>query len=736
MSSGLFAASGRPSIGLALSGGGARGAAHIGVLKVLEELRVPVDCVVGTSMGAIVGGLYAAGLSPEELERALVGIHWADTFEDQSPRAERTFVSKQDDRVYLVKARAGLKNGQLAFPKGVVQGQKLEMILSRLTQSAARIQSFDQLPIPFRAVATDIASGQPVILEKGSLGQALRASLSIPAALAPVKIDDHLLVDGGVSNNLPIDVTRTLCADLVIAVSIGTPLKKAEALNSLFDITGQLTTVMTQQNTQRQLAGLTSRDLLIEPDLGDIATADFEKSVQAIALGAAEARTHAPALSRLALDPAAYQNYRLTHRLPSLLPLPVDRQGESLPSPPSAPRPIIHFIRIDTNAPMSEATIRARLTLQLGDPFEVAQVEADMARIYGLSDFQRVSYQLVEEQGQTGLLIQAIVKEWGPHYLQAGLNLESNFKGKAAFNVAARYLMTGLNQAGGEWRMAVQTGQDNALLTDFYQPLDYARRYFFDPTLVLADYNADFYDHQDALNAYRVRRVLAGLEGGANLASWGELRAGIRRGVGTAHLRAGNDPINQGRHTLDEGYVFLHLTEDTLDNLNFPHAGRFNSWEYLDSLTTLGADQSFQAVRWQANVPFVWGPHTWIAGLDLAGKVSGGIPLASQFTLGGFTKLSGYQERELIGQYMGLVRWVYFYRLNQASQAFSVPMYAGASLEAGNVWDTSHAIGSGSLRKAGSLFLGIDSPLGPLYLANGVAQGGHQSLYFFLGKAF
>ncbi len=239
----------RLRVGLALGGGGARGMAHVGVLRLLEELQVPIDCIAGTSMGSIIGGLYASGMSPAEMRETLSKINWPAVFTDGPPRADLPFRTKQEQRV-LINASIGIKDGQAQLPRGLLEGQNLLLLLEELSLPAAGIHNFDQLRIPYRAVATDLATGTPVVIGSGELARAMRASMSIPSAVVPVELDGKLLVDGGVADNLPVDVVRALCKpDVVIAVDVGSPLAPASELTSLLSITGQLTTILTVRNT-------------------------------------------------------------------------------------------------------------------------------------------------------------------------------------------------------------------------------------------------------------------------------------------------------------------------------------------------------------------------------------------------------------------------------------------------------------------------------------------------------
>jgi len=706
----------RPRIGLVLSGGGARGAAHIGVIKVLEEMRVPIDCIAGTSMGAIVGGLYAAGLSVEEMEKALTSIDWVDAFRDLPPREERSFRRKRDDDFGLINARIGVQNGRIALPRGAVQGQQLGLILRGLVFPVSKIENFDELRMPYRAVATDIGTGQAVVLSSGDLAEAMRASMSIPGLLAPVEINGRILVDGGVSNNLPVNVARETCADVVIAVSIGTPLGPAEDLRTVLNILGQLTTIMTQQNTQQQLATLRSGDILIEPDLGDITTANFSRAVEAIPIGARAARAKQAELQRLALPAPAYRSYT----------------AKTLS--PGRDAPVIDFIRIDNNSRLSDEVIRARLMIKPGDRLDLAVLNQDLKIIFGMDEFERVDYEIVAENGKRGLVIRTVTKEWGPNFLQLGLQLGAS-RQQGTFNFNLGYTMSQLNALGAEWRNELTLGSDVRLHTDFYQPLEYDYRYFVSPYAQYYDYSFGVYEGGNNRGTYRVRVGEAGLAGGRNLGSWGELRLGVRGLEGHTSFESGDPTLPPGDSFRYGGY-FIRLWADRLDNIDFPRRGFKAQIRYDQSLAGLGADSPTKQIGLQGNWVGSWGRHTLIPRVELGARLDGELITPNRYYLGGFLNLSGFQPRELSGQYLGFGELIYYYQLNQLSSAASIPVYLGASLEAGNTWEERGDITLRSLMPAGSVFLGVDSPLGPFYLGGGFAEGGNRSFHMYLGRPF
>ena len=713
----------RPRVGLVLGGGGARGIAHVGVLKMLQELRVPVDCVAGTSMGSIIGGLYAAGMTPEEMTETVQRIDWPAAFTDGPPRADLPFRTKQEQRVLLTNNGVGIKDGQVQLPQGLLQGQNLLLLLQELSLPAAKIRDFDQLRVPYRAVATDLATGTPVVLKSGDLAMAMRASMSIPSALVPVELDGKLLVDGGVSDNIPVDVVREFCRpDVIIAVDVGAPLAPASELNSLLSITGQLTTILTVRNAQQQIKTLGRRDILITPDLRDLSSLAFARSREAVTIGYAAAEGKRGELSRLSVSPAAYQAH-LAGR----------------PELPENHRPVIGFIRIKNTTRLSDQVIEKQLHVKPGEPLDPEELNRNLNIIFGMGDFQQVTYSLVEEDGKTGLVVEATQQHIGANTLNFGLFLGANMKGDSLFNLSVAYTMSQLNSLGGEWRNFVQIGGNTKLETDFYQPLDAAQEYFINPYLSYQRYNLDLFNDSNEDNAsFRVYRANIGMEVGRNLEHWGRLSLGLRYGSGKNDLRFGQistnaNTINEG--SFDDGGYSIRWAADTLDNLNFPTSGYYANLVFYDSLTTLGASNNFSTLSLNAAKPYTWGKQTLIPRVVLSGRLSGDLGVQDLFQLGGFLNLSGYQVGQISGQYAALGELIYMYRLDNASAAFTIPLYAGGSLEVGGAWNDLDDITFDSLIPAGSLFLGADTPLGPLYLAGGLAKG-DASLYLMLGRLF
>ncbi len=703
----------RPKVGLVLSGGGARGAAHIGVIRVLEELKIPIDVIAGTSMGAIAGGLYASGMTPDEMERAFTDLDWAGAFQDMTPREDRSFRRKRDDDDFLVKAKPGFSKGKFKFPSGLIQGQQQNLILKSLTVPVADVEDFDKLSIPYRAVATDIATGQAVALGSGDLAMAMRASMSVPGAFAAVEIDGRLLVDGGVSNNLPVNVAREMGADIVIVVDISTPLPPREKIKNVLSITKQLTAIMTRTNAERSLASLSNDDIVIVPDLEGFSTADFSRVREAIAVGVTAAEENAAALKKLSLSDKDYRTH-LAER-------------ESRKNGP----PIINFVRINNQSRLSDEALASRLHVKVGEPLDVKVLERNIADIYGLDLFEVVNYDIVQENGQTGLELEAVQKSWGPDYLQFGIALEGDFAGENSFNIAVGYLRTMMNELGGEWRTILQVGEEPRFFTEFYQSLDVRSRYFLNPRVEFKKLNVNLIRSGKVISEYRISSLSSGLEGGRELGHWGEIRAGWRRSTGDAKVELGSPLLPD--IDFDSGDMFLRLSLDKLDNVNFPRSGMSGNLEWSMSKESLGADADFDQAIFKLFGARTWERHTLILGTRFSSTVDGNAPLQNRYRMGGFLNLSGLMQNELSGQHSGLLTAIYYHRINDIH---ILPAYLGFSLEGGNVWEDKDDIDMDSLMAAGSLFLGVDSFLGPLYLGYGLAEHGQSSFYFFLGRTF
>lgn len=707
----------RPRVGLVLSGGGARGAAHVGVLKVLDELRVPVDAIAGTSMGAIVGGLYASGIPGAEIERLIRSLNWQDAFQDRPAREDLGFRRKQDDRNFLVRYALGLKDSGVVLPLGLIQGQKLEQVLRNATLPVSEIQSFDDLPIPFRAVATDLESGEPVIMSSGDLVSAMRASMSAPGVFAPVQRDGRLLVDGGLVENLPIQIARAMDVDVLIVVDVSFPLYARDELTSPIEVTNQAFAILIRGRTLEQRQTLTPSDVVIDPPLGRFTSADFSRVPQAIRAGERAAKSHESQLQALALSEDAYRTY-LANRKPR-----------------SLGNPTIEFVRADETSSEYEALVQATMRDLVGEAFDQEIVARRLSSLYALDRFESIDYALVEEQGRAGLELDLRRKSWGPNYVRVGLNLEDDFEGNSRYNAAARFIVTEINGLGGEWLTDLQIGETPRFFTEFYQPLSLASRYFIAPQLSLEERSVFSLRERDRIAEYRVRSAYGGLDVGRELSSWGEFRLGVRRGRERSRILIGDPDLPTDK--FDRGGVFARFSYDKLDSIFFPRHGQQFEFEWRGERHNFGADEDFDTFQTSWLVARSFDRHTLIFWADAGTTDDPPLTPESFFSLGGFFNLSGLPPGYLSGPHYGIARLLYYRRVGRGgSGVLDLPAYAGLSLEAGNTWMERGDMNVDDLRTNGSLFFGVDTPLGPLYLATGFDEDGDKAFYLFLGRTF
>jgi NTE family protein len=712
------APSARPRIGLVLSGGGARGMAHIGVLRRLEELRVPIDAIAGTSMGAVIGGLYASGLDAREIEAVMTSVNWQDAVRDRPPRQELTFRRKAEDQNFLVKFPLGLRGGDFKLPKGLIQGQKLTQLLRRLTLPVIDAPSFDALPTPFRAVATDLETGEAVVLDRGDLTQAMRASVSAPGVFAPVERDGRLLVDGGIAENLPIDVARSLGVDVLIVVDVGFPLLPRERLDSVPTISNQMLAIFIRRNAERQRRTLGERDVVIDPALGEASSFDFGQVQRAIDLGRAAAELQRTRLATLGLDDAAYARWVAARAAPREPPATVD------------------YLRIAAGSERYAATLQTRFGDLVGSPLDAALVADRVTRLYAQGNLELLDYRLEEDGTRHGLVLDARRNSWGPNYVRFGLNLQDDFDGNSSYNAAARFVLAELTERGAEWVWDLQVGESPKVATELFVPLDDQSRWFVMPLARVELRNVPLLEDGQRIAEYRVRSFEFGVDAGRELGDFGEIRVGLRRESVSSRVRLGDpllpvDDFNQRQY-------FARFSYDRLDDVNFPRYGQSFSLEWRGERPELGSSGDAEVLSADWLVAGSRGRNTavfWASAGSNIGDPSGAV--SSLFPLGGFLNLSGLPPDSITGEHFAIARTLLYRQIGRGGEGFlNVPAYLGVSLELGNVWQRRGDISAGSAQRHGSVFLGLDTLFGPVYLGTGLSDDGETGFYLFLGRTF
>lgn len=675
-----------------------------------------IDAIAGTSMGAVIGGLYAAGYSVEELEKLALGLDWQDVLSDDPPRQDVPFRRKQDDRDFLVKRKLSFRDdGSLGLPLGVIQGQNLALLLERLLVHTSDTRDFDRLPIPFRAVATDIANDKKVVFRSGHLPQAIRASMSIPAVFAPVEVDGRLLVDGGMVDNIPMDVARDMAVDRLIVVDIGSPLQPREQLLTVVDVLNQSITMMTRRNSEKQLATLRSEDLLVQPMLAGFGSTDFGRAQQLIDAGYRAASAMEGQLNAMRSDSGGN------------LALSLARSAD--------PRtPFINEVRIENDSKVGDAVIRSHIRQRMGKRLDLQDLQKDMGTLYGLDYFEQVEYRV--EHGDPGntLVITTREKRSGTDYLRLGINLSDDFRGDSAFNIGASYRKNGINELGAEWLTRLQLGDRQELFSEFYQPLDAGSRWFVAPNLFAAAQNVEAIRDNDPIAEYRLQRYGYGLNLGRQIANNGEIRFGVGQSWGDARVRVGDQQLSD--FSFEEGYYQLQYAFDTLNNVDFPSEGEDIGLTLRQYDPSLGSDQRYRQWEFNLDKAVSFGLDTLVFGGRYGRTLNEAEIVTSSFLLGGARQLSGFRQDALSGQNISLARMIYFRRMTPRSfMPLDFPLYLGASLERGRAWNNGNEFDSGYIN-AGSVFLGYETPLGPLNFSYGLNDESERALYLNLGRSF
>ncbi|WP_162245910.1 MULTISPECIES: patatin-like phospholipase family protein [unclassified Roseateles] len=707
----------RPKIGVVLSGGGARGLAHIGVLRVLEELQVPVDLIVGTSMGAVVGGAYAAGRSVDELEALVKRADWNAILTDRPARDRLSIRRREDDERLPSRIEFGfdLQRGAM-LPGGAAGNGQLEATLSSLLPAAMAEAPLRKLPIPFRAVATDLLSGAMLDQADTPLFLALRASMAVPGVFAPLRVNGRPLVDGGLVRNLPVDIARHLGADIIIAVNVGTPLLEDREISSAVTVANQMLQILTEQNVQRSLRELQPQDIVIDPDLHGMGFMDFSRADEAMATGRRAALAAGARLAALAatVDHAAIQVRRL--------------------APPESELPTLPLAELTISGThrLNAAALLAELALPPGTPVSRADLSRAVEQLDGTGDLDRIELRFQDRDGQRDVELRVTEAPWASSRVRLGLELYSNFADASSYSLVGMHVANWLNPWGAELRSVARIGSARGLNTEFYQPLGPGSRWFASAKLSHAAGASDLFDQGQRALRLSSSLTSAQLELGHRIAGLGDMRFGIGR------LRADDEvvlPVIPGgsRRTQTYGQQYVELHTDTLDSLAFPSRGQWTTAR-IEWLHPRGESSVINAS--------LLGLTAFRLG-EWAGQLYGEFAHAERGqarSLGGYLRLSGTPDRSLVGENMLLARVVMARRIGEMPVGLGGAVRVGFSLETG-------AVGEGAGLKLANLprsgwqqavsgFLSVDTRFGPFYLALGATRRGETAAYLLLGPSW
>ncbi|HCE1881364.1 serine protease [Vibrio parahaemolyticus] len=732
----------RPKVAVVLAGGGAKGAAHIGVLKALEEMHIPVDIITGTSMGAYVGGLYATGMSADEIESFIYSVDWNSGYRDRVDRSQRRVRDKEYEDRYQITTDLGLRFGEVRAPTGVVQGQNMLRVLRETTGNLGRFESFDELAIPYRSVATDILELDEVVIGNGYLVDAMMASMSVPGALPPYKLNGHMLVDGGVVNNMPVDVARAMGADVVIAVDISTDYKTEDDFTGLFTVADQLSNYLVRRSTQQQVETLQEHDVYIRPNVGQMETVEFDKMPWAFQSGYDITKEMESKLAGLRLSNAEYQKY-------------IDHKQEVRKKLVYGDDRVVDEIVIVNNTHYSDVLLTNRLELETGRKIETAEIEKAVENLYALDRFELITYYFEEVDGSNLLVFDVNEKSWGPNYLNFRFFLEDDFDTDSQYGIGMSTNFTNLNSHGAEMALNVEMGTDKLIEAELYSPVLSSQEFFVAGKVAYSSEgrNLPVSDDDSSLSSVNdflpvsYTEFVSEIAIGIQPTLWQELRLGGRYSSGSIEL---STLASVGNLDFERRGLFANYRLDTLDDFAFPTRGLLVDLEYLVSHDTspeeIGQSKPKDIVEdtvYEIDARFKgamsYQRHTLVgqAEYSFVQSKNSSITLDPR-ELGGFLHLSGIPRNSLIGQNLFFSSLVYRYKwFDNDFGLFEAPVYVGASLEHGGTWsDNDLKLNEAPLYNAASIFFGVDSPIGPIMLAYGRTEQDMEAVYLIVGTSF
>jgi len=705
-------AQGRLKIGVALEGGGALGEAHIGVLKWFEEHHIPIDYLAGTSMGGLVGGMYATGKSAEDLRHLVETANWPQLLGGATPYTDLSFRRKEDARAVPNSITIGLKNGA-SLPPGLNSGHQINLMIDRETINYSNIPSFDDLPIPFRCVSTELISGKPYVFQRGSLSDAMRATMSIPGVFAPLREDNKIFVDGGLVDNLPTDVVRQMGADVVIAVHLQISRASAKEIQSALSVLGRSVELVIAETEIRGMAGA---DLVINANVQKFSTSDYAKTTELIQQGYDAAQAKAQILKAYELDDAAWAEY-------------LQQKKSRLRGPAGAPQ----FVRVEGADPLGTKNIEQFLHNFVGKPLDTKALDDRLTRLTGVGRYDSITYDVVNEGGQPGLVIRVHEKTYAPPFLLPSVQIDGSEPQDVNFTLGTRITAMDVWGYRSEWRTDLQFGETYGIHTELYRPFQALGKWFFAPYVNAGQTNFKIYQYSDPRAIYRVDIVEGGIDLGYAFSRFSELRVGYGIGYQNYSLRLGTPDFNSASGRADAFH--LRYIYDRTNEPVIPTKGYYaqTNFEWYDT-TPLATDaypsleqtlQYFQPVSTSGSLYLIG------TGGSTFGRVSFGTPA---FFLGGVGRLSAYGLNELVGNQYFLGRTGYLHKIFQLPPFIGKQVYITGFGEVAKMYgDPFHAP---KLSGDGGAGLLAETAFGPILIGGSAGDTGHHKWFFQLGRVF
>lgn len=707
----------RPRVGLVLSGGGALGFAHIGVLKVLEENHIPVDIVTGTSMGAIVGGGYASGATIGEMAKMATATDWDKLFDESIPREELPLRFKPGkNREIFGNAKIGFGPNGLILPAGFIEGQNVLPLLQQLYAKVPSPANFDELPLPFRAVATDIETGKAFIPSGGDLASIVRGSMSVPGFFAPEDFEGHLLVDGGAVDNFPVDIARQLGAEIIIGIDLASKFKTKAELTSVVDITGQILSFLIEQNAIRARALLKPQDIYILADTSDYSPTSFGDGAKIMSKGEEAAREALPRLRQYAVSSDEFGEWSA-------------RRTASRASDTGR----IAGVKVVNNSSISNSSIISAMNLKQGDEFNRKAIEEGLTHVYNMGYFSGVQYST--EDSPDGKIVEVEVKkkDWLDQYIRIGASFEEDFQGGSAYRLGADYRDTQLGKAGRYLDLQGEIGRTPYFQAELYEPITRNSPWFLDPSLFIGETPVVVRDSEDnKIAEYLGYKGWGALTAGRELGRSGEWSAGIREGRGRVERDIGNPSLPSGTYAIGEGVTTFSW--DSLDTPDFPTEGLLGRLQFVSSGEALAADDHFNQLSGRISLPLTFDNNTLLLVGDFS-ETRPRLPVGRSFAFGGFLDVSGFSRATLPASDYVIGRAIAYHRVSEYKLPISnLSFFLGGSAEYASLRSDVAALPDRNPLWAGSIFMGIDTPILPTYIGLGLADGDNYAFYLMLGR--
>ncbi|HKX84668.1 MAG TPA: patatin-like phospholipase family protein, partial [Pyrinomonadaceae bacterium] len=703
----------RPTVGLVLSGGGARGFAHIGVLKVLEANRVPVDYIGGASMGGLVGALYAMGKTPDEIESTILALDWDKLFQTSGSSEDLSFRRKEDRR--NIPAPIVLKGNirDLKLPNALNSGHQIGLLIDHLTLPYAKVNDFSEMPIPFGVVGTDMVKGESVQLVNGSLSRSLRATMSVPGIFAPVELDGRILSDGGLVNNIPTDIVKAMGADVVLVVNIETQLGGRDALQSLPGILAQTINIATVDNSRRSLR---EADIIISPDLGKHSSSDFESARAIIDLGFNGALERAALLRPLSVNEAEWQQHLAA------------RRRRVLPETPPVPDTVAVDIKDEDTSQLIKEKLGDKYNGQALDDAKLAELEKDLSQLTGSGRFESLDYRLTGENGKTELVIGSnspaiTVKK--PTRLELGFDVNSVDADSVNFNFLARLTFFDIGKHGSEWRNDLRLGSNGLFATEYYRPLGQTK-FFVAPRAFYERRRLNVFLEQDRIAEYVAQTAEIGADIGYNFSSRSELRAGYAFGYQSLSRRIG-DPLFANLNGFTSG-ASIKWNYDDLDRAQVPTRGVLARSRLSYFFHSPDTDGGYAQAETRVFAFRPQGKRNVLLAFGGAGTSFGSTPSPfHEFTLGGPFRLGGYGFEELRGNSYAQAGAGLLHNPSIIPEFLGGRTYIGAWYEGGSVFTTS---GRGNYRQSVTGGIAFETPIGPVFVGTSINENARGRFYF------